>query len=173
MLIDAKNREYIIVTKAKNYAKVFKTALDSNKHSHNIMKDTGIRLRFQATDATSSKDGQVRYKNLVLHHFQGYIMHLVEIELAIYFFLQVIIIRKYWNAFLWPRRKNQHKYSIVDILKQKACEISVGHQKQGESVALAPDGKYYYAHSEHQNQPFWKFHIYGGVSGGGNHERTD
>ena len=86
MLIDAKNREYIIVTKAKNYAKVFKTALDSNKHSHNIMKDTGIRLRFQATDATSSKDGQVRYKNLVLHHFQGYIMHLVEIELAIYFF---------------------------------------------------------------------------------------
>ena len=75
MLIDSKTREFIIVTKSSHSSKVFKTALDSNKHSHNIMKDTGIRLRFQATDATSSKDGQVQYKNLVLHHFQGYSMH--------------------------------------------------------------------------------------------------
>ena len=60
MLIDAKNREYIIVTKAKNYAKVFKTALDSKKETYNIMTDTGITLALSlATDATSSKDGQV------------------------------------------------------------------------------------------------------------------
>ena len=60
MLIDAKNREFIIVTKAKKYSKVFKTALDSSKHSYNIMKDTGITLALSlATDATSSKDGQV------------------------------------------------------------------------------------------------------------------
>ena len=55
MLIDAKNRELIIVTRSDKGAKVFKAALDYP----NTMKDTGITLPLYATDATSSKDGQV------------------------------------------------------------------------------------------------------------------
>ena len=81
--------------------------------------------------------------------------------------MQVIIIRKYSGAFLWPRRKHQENYSIVEILKQKECKISVGHQKQGESVALVPEGNSYYAHSEFRNQPLWKFDIYGQHNNGG------
>ena len=55
MLIDSKHREFIIITKSSNYGKVFKTTLDYP----NVMLDTGITLGLQATDATSSKDGQV------------------------------------------------------------------------------------------------------------------
>ena len=60
MLIDSKTREFIIVTKSSHSSKVFKTALDSKKETYNIMTDTGITLALSlATDATSSKDGQV------------------------------------------------------------------------------------------------------------------
>ena len=42
------------------YAKVFKTDLDSELVTYNVMIDTGITLALsEATDATSSKDGQV------------------------------------------------------------------------------------------------------------------
>ena len=42
------------------YAKVFKTDLDSELATYNVMIDTGITLALpEATDATSSKDGQV------------------------------------------------------------------------------------------------------------------
>ena len=78
---------------------------------------------------------------------------------SFWIFWQVIIIRTYGHAFLWPRRSHQKNYSIVKILKQKYCKISVGHQKQGESVALVPDGHIYYVHSEFVNQPLWKFDI--------------
>ena len=83
-------------------------------------------------------------------------------------FLQVIIIRQYHDAFFWPRQKYQEDYSIIEILKQKECRISVGYQEQGESVALVPEGNSYYAHSEHVNQPFWKFDILGQPNGGNN-----
>ena len=83
-------------------------------------------------------------------------------------FLQVIIIRQYHDAFFWPRQKYQEDYSILEILKQKECRISVGYQEQGESVALVPEGNSYYAHSEHVNQPFWKFDILGQPNGGNN-----
>ena len=63
ILIDSKTREFIIVTKSAEppYAKVFKTDLDSELVTYNVMIDTGITLALsEATDATSSKDGQVR-----------------------------------------------------------------------------------------------------------------
>ena len=69
ILIDSKTREFIIVTKSAEppYAKVFKTDLDSELAdldsglvTYNVMIDTGITLALsEATDATSSKDGQV------------------------------------------------------------------------------------------------------------------
>ena len=62
ILIDSKTREFIIVTKSAEppYAKVFKTNLDSEMTTYNVMTDTGITLALsEATDATSSKDGQV------------------------------------------------------------------------------------------------------------------
>lgn len=132
ILIDSKNREFIIVTKSAEppYAKVFKTDLDSELVTYNVMIDTGITLALsEATDATSSKDGQV------------------------------IIIRLYEGAFLWPRRNHQKDFSIVEILKEQECLISVGIQRQGESVALNPEGNSYFTHSEFVNQTLWKFDI--------------
>ena len=75
------------------------------------------------------------------------------------FFLQVIIIRLYEGAFLWPRRNHQKDFSIVEILKEQECLISVGIQRQGESVALNPEGNSYFTHSEFVNQTLWKFDI--------------
>ena len=74
-------------------------------------------------------------------------------------FLQVIIIRLYEGAFLWPRRNNRKDSSIVEILKEQECLISVGIQRQGESVALDPKGNSYFTHSEFVNQTLWKFDI--------------
>ena len=74
-------------------------------------------------------------------------------------FLQVIIIRLYEGAFLWPRRNHQKDFSIVEILKEQECLISVGIQRQGESVALNPEGNSYFTHSEFVNQTLWKFDI--------------
>ena len=76
-----------------------------------------------------------------------------------FFFLQVIIIRLYEGAFLWPRRNHQKDFSIVEILKEQECLISVGIQRQGESVALNPEGNSYFTHSEFVNQTLWKFDI--------------
>ena len=70
----------------------------------------GIRLDLiNATDATSSADGQV------------------------------LIIRMYVGAFLWPRTSRSK--SIVEKLRNPECLVSVGMQRQGESVALYPSGQ--------------------------------
>ena len=62
---------------------------------------------------------------------------------------------------MWPRRKNRTKgkNSIIDILKEKECLVSVGIQQQGESVALNPEGTSYFTHSEFVNQTIWKYDI--------------
>ena len=62
---------------------------------------------------------------------------------------------------MWPRRKNRTngKDSIIDILKEKECLVSVGIQQQGESVALNPEGTSYFTHSEFVNQTIWKYDI--------------
>ena len=62
---------------------------------------------------------------------------------------------------MWPRRKNRTKgkNSIIDILKEKECLVSVGIQQQGESVALNPEGTSYFAHSAFVNQSIWKYDI--------------
>ena len=82
-----------------------------------------------ATDATSSADGQV------------------------------VIIRMYEGAFLWPRTPNSK--GIVDKLREdQECLVSVGMQKQGESVALNPSGTSYFTHSEFINQDIYRYDIY-------------
>lgn len=73
--------------------------------------------------------------------------------------LQVIIIRNYFGAFLWPRRKYRGNKSILDILKEKECVINVGTQTQGESVSLNLEGTSYFTHSEFVNETIWKFDI--------------
>ena len=71
------------------------------------------------------------------------------------------MIRTYTGAYLWPRRinRNNNKNSIIDILKEKECLVSVGIQRQGEGIALSPEGTSYYTHSEFVNQTIWKYDI--------------
>ena len=62
MLIDAMTRELIIITKFDEppFAFVFKGALDATSESKILLEDTGITLDLiEATDASSSSDGQV------------------------------------------------------------------------------------------------------------------
>jgi hypothetical protein len=133
MLIDPDTRELVIVTKSPipPYAYVFKTALDIEPNTVGILEDTGIKLMLpDATDAATSTDGQV------------------------------IIVRLYFGAFLWPRRpRHSSKSSIVDILREEECIVSVGIQQQGESVALNDLGTSYFTHSEHVNQSIWQYDI--------------
>ena len=133
MLIDPDTRELVIVTKSPipPYAYVFKTALDIEPNTVGILEDTGIKLMLpDATDAAISTDGQV------------------------------IIVRLYFGAFLWPRRpRHSSKSSIVDILREEECIVSVGIQQQGESVALNDLGTSYFTHSEHVNQSIWQYDI--------------
>ena len=68
----------------------------------------------------------------------------------------VVIIREYEKAYLW---KSNSGKSVIDILRGQRCHINVGHNEQGESIALNPDGKSYFTHSEHVNQILWKFTI--------------
>jgi len=133
MLIDPDTRELVIVTKSPipPYAYVFKTSLDIEPDTVGILEDTGIRLMLpDATDAAISTDGQV------------------------------IIVRLYFGAFLWPRRpRHSSKSSIVDIFREEECIVSVGIQEQGESVALNDLGTSYFTHSEHVNQSIWQYDI--------------
>lgn len=132
MLIDAKTRELLIITKGKlpPYAKVFKTQLDTKPETVGILEDTDIRLTLpEATDASASADGQV------------------------------VMIRLYVGAFLWPRRPRPEHYKMVDILREEECLTSVGMQRQGESVALNPLGVKYFTHSEFVNQSIWEYAI--------------
>merc|ERR1712227_219742 len=74
MLIDVSNHQLIILTKSDPQAKVYQAPLNIPDGSREMLQDTGIRLDLiNATDATSSADGQV------------------------------LIIRMYVGAFLWPR----------------------------------------------------------------------
>ena len=96
-----------------------------------IILFAGIRLMLpDATDATISADGQV------------------------------VIVRLYIGAFLWPRRPRvSSKSSLVDILREEECLVSVGMQRQGESVALNALGTSYFTHSEFVNQSIWRYDI--------------
>ena len=82
-----------------------------------------------ATDATSSADGQV------------------------------VIIRQYVGATLWPRTARSK--SILDKLRDdQGCWVSVGEQRQGESVALNPLGTSYFTHSEFVNEHIYRRDIF-------------
>ena len=74
---------------------------------------------------------------------------------------QVIVIREYGKAYLWPRNSSNYGKSVVDILRSSGqkCQVEVGENRQGESVALSPDGKSYFTHSEYVNQKIWRFDI--------------
>ena len=129
MLIDAKSRQLVIPTKSDPQAKVFQGDLDVENGGTEAMEDTGIRLDLRlATDASASADGQV------------------------------IIIRMYQGAFLWPR--GDRESSIVDKLRGQECLVSVGMQRQGESVALNPSGTSYYTHSEYVNENIYRYDIF-------------
>ena len=111
---------------------IVQAKLDQEFGVTGILKDTEITLDLpDATDATTSADGQV------------------------------LIIRLYVGAFLYPRRMDRpDDVSLVDILRDETeCLVSVGMQRQGESVALNPDGTSYFTHSEHVNQPIWRYDI--------------
>ena len=130
MLIDTSTRQLVIPTKSDPQAKVFTAPLDLDDGATHTMEDTGIRLDLRlATDASTSADGQV------------------------------IIIRMYQGAFLWPR-KGGRASSIVDKLRTQECLVSVGMQRQGESVALNPSGTSYYTHSEYVNEKIYRYDIY-------------
>merc|ERR1719270_757444 len=133
MIIDPSTRELIIVTKSPTppYAFVHKTALDISPDSTGVLEDTGVRLRLpDTTDAAVSADGQV------------------------------VIVRMYFGAFLWPRRpRDSSKSTVVDILHEEPCIVSVGRQQQGESVALNDLGTSYFTHSEFVNQSIWQYDI--------------
>ena len=75
---------------------------------------------------------------------------------------QVIVIREYGKAYLWPRDTSNQGKSVVDILRSddQKCQVEVGENKKGESVALSPDGTSYFTHSEYVNQNIWRFDIY-------------
>ena len=131
MLIDASIRQLVIPTKSDPQAKVFISPLDIDNGAIHAMEDTGIRLDLRlATDASTSADGQV------------------------------IVIRMYQGAFLWPRNNGRRASSIVDKLRTQECLVSVGMQRQGESVALNPSGTSYYTHSEYVNEKIYRYDIF-------------
>ena len=106
-----------------------KAPLDIESGSTGNLEFTNISLPlYDATDATTSADGQV------------------------------VMIRLYVGAFLWPRRpRYENNDSIVDILREKECLASVGMQKQGESIALSPSGTAYFTHSEFVNESIYRY----------------
>jgi hypothetical protein len=133
LLIDPNNRQLVIITKSTKhpYAQVFEIDLDVNlPDSTNTLKDTEIRLPMSdTTDASMSADGQV------------------------------VIIRMYIGAYLWPRRGTNQKIPLIEILREKECRVNVGMQLQGEGIALNLLGTAYYIHSEKINQKVWKYEI--------------
>ena len=49
---------------------------------------------------------------------------------------------------------------MLEILKDKNfCEVNVGNQRQGESIALNPEGTHYLTHSEYVNETIWMYDI--------------
>lgn len=133
VMIDSNTRQLVIVTKSKMppYSQVFVTDMDVDPDSITTLSDTGIRLLlWDATDATTSADGQV------------------------------VIIRMYAGAMLWPRRVRQRR-DLVDILREEVCLVSVGMQTQGEGVALDPQGRAYFTHSEYVDEKIWQYDILG------------
>ena len=72
---------------------------------------------------------------------------------------QVVIIRMYEGAFLWPRTSIS-KGIVAKLREDQECLVSVGMQRQGESVALNPSGTSYFTHSEFINQDIIRYDIY-------------
>ena len=52
-----------------------------------------------------------------------------------------MIVRMYNKAFMWYKNGKQ---SIVDAMKESHCTVETGYQRQGESIALNPEGTAYY-----------------------------
>ena len=78
---------------------------------------------------------------------------------------QVIVIREYNKAYLWPSDSSNRGKSVVDILRSrvKGCQFqpSVGeYNRQGESVALSPDGKSYFTHGKYSRSNIYRFDIH-------------
>ncbi len=132
LIIDPSTRDLLILTKSKSppYSEVFRAPIDVDHQSYSTLEHTGIQLSiYDATDATISADGQV------------------------------IIVRQYVGAFLWPNRARPLNTTVIDILKEDSCLISVGVQKQGESIGLNAAGDTYFTHSEFVNQSIWQYNI--------------
>ena len=134
MMIDPNTRDLVFVTKSLEYpfAEVYHTLLDNNETSSTdtVLTEAGITITLpDATDATISADGQV------------------------------VIIRLYMGAFLWPRNAQGEQRPLLEILKEPQCLISVGLQKQGEGVALSPSGTSYYVHSEGVGENILQYNI--------------
>ena len=71
-----------------------------------------------------------------------------------------MIIRTYYKAYLWQRGSRSTERSILEILRdQNFCEVNVGNQRQGESIALNPEGTFYLTHSESVNETIWRYNI--------------
>ncbi len=131
MMVDPNTRDLVVVTKSPSYpfAEIYSAPLDQEKGSTTVLFDAGISITLP-----SATDATISADG------------------------QVVIIRLYVGGFLWPRKVGEMR-PILDILKEQQCLISVGMQKQGEGVALNPDGTSYYTHSEGVGQNIWQYRI--------------
>lgn len=131
MLIDPNTRELLIVTKSKEPPYSYVFLTSIDAPDQSEMEDTGLTLPLPlVTDASCSADGQV------------------------------VIVRIYFGAFLWPRRDRRGRSQrVLDIMREQACFAPVGIQKQGESAAMDLLGQSYYVHSEGVGQEIIRFDL--------------
>jgi len=65
-----------------------------------------------------------------------------------------VVIRTYTHAYLWSRPEGE---ALWEAFAAPPCRIDLVKERQGESIALTPDGKGFYTVSEGREQPVWAY----------------
>lgn len=65
-----------------------------------------------------------------------------------------VAIRTYTHAYLWSRPEGK---ALWEAFAGRPCRLDLVEERQGESLALTPDGKGFYTVSEGLRQPVWAY----------------
>ncbi|MGA2172772.1 MAG: PE-PGRS family protein [Sedimentisphaerales bacterium] len=67
---------------------------------------------------------------------------------------QLIIVRSYFSASVWPRPRNGPLWRAFD---KSECEVPIIAESQGEAICFDANGAGYYTTSENRHQPIYYF----------------
>ena len=68
---------------------------------------------------------------------------------------RAIIVRTYTRAMLWERKAGT---SVADAFAAgEPCPVPLAQERQGETLAIAPDGRSYFTLGEFAFQPIYRF----------------